>query len=136
MYGPSYSILWKIMHIDLFGFLTPNTACILEVADQLLLLGVDTECRLAGGLMLSSLCQNVLELEISLWLFLSDKFFDIGPQSVVVCPEQSTDHRQADLMTLLTETALDISQTAVEPLVATHRVTGRMRRYNIEEHSF
>ena len=40
---PALGIGWEVMHIDGGGFQTPGGAGILEIADQLLLLGVDAD---------------------------------------------------------------------------------------------
>ena len=40
----------KVMHVDGLGFLSPGSPGVCKVANQLFLLGIDTDDRPAGGL--------------------------------------------------------------------------------------
>jgi len=115
------------VQINHLWLLTPNLAGVLEIADEFLFLGIQTEPGLSRRLMVGSLRKNVLKLAISVRMGWAFFFFGIEAQALVVLLEQSANHRQTDPVALLLKLHLNISQTAVEPLTATHRITSRMR---------
>ena len=60
--GSQEGIVWKVMHIDRLCFLTPGSPSILEVANQLFLLGIHADDRRACRLKDLSLARNDLKL--------------------------------------------------------------------------
>jgi hypothetical protein len=113
--------------------LAPNLTGVLEIAHQLLLLGINTESGLSGGLMFISLFTNVLKLAISVRVLLACPLFRIGSQAIVVLFEQSANHRLTYSVTLLTKPIFNINQTTVEPLSVAHRIACSVRRHDVQQ---
>jgi hypothetical protein len=126
-------ILWEIVDEDSLWLLAPDPTRVLEIAHALLLLGIRTDDRLSGILVFSSLFVNVLELLITVWVWYIRQLFHIGTQPVVMLPEQPTDHRLTDTVTVLVETLLDICQATVEPFAFAQRVTCGVGRHDDQQ---
>jgi len=134
--GPPHGVGAEIVHVDTLCTLTPGLARVLEVADQLFLLGVNTNGRLTSRLMLGPLLPQVTKLAIAVGMLLPVHLLDVDPQAVVMLLEQATDHRSADAVTLVVETVLDISQPAVEPFLAAHGIPGGVGGHQLQNQSF
>jgi hypothetical protein len=116
----------KIVGIDLLGFLTPNLPAVAEVADQLFLLGVDTDHGLVGVLVLGALRLNVDELLITIRMLLPGILLAVGAQAVAVRTQDTADDWFADLMTVVIQSLPNIAQATIEPLLAAHWVARRI----------
>ena len=64
-HGTPLGILWKIVAVHFERFLTPNLAGILKITDQFFLLGINTQTRLTGLLMLGAFLMNIVKLLIT-----------------------------------------------------------------------
>ena len=64
-HGPTQRIAREIMQIDLLRRLTPSATLVGEVADQFLVLGIDTDDRIAGAQALLSHTTNVVKLAVA-----------------------------------------------------------------------
>ena len=121
--GTPNRMLWEIVDIDDLWLLTPNLTWVLEIAHELLLLGICANDRVSCRLMLRPLFVDVLELSITVRMLCTCSLFHIGPQAIVMLLKQPTDHRQAYAVTQFIETLLNIRQATVEPFALAHRIT-------------
>src|SRR4051794_17516026 len=108
-HGSTNGILRKIMRIDHLSLLTPDLASVLEVPNQLFLLGVDADHRLVGRLMHRSLSQDLLKLLVSLRMLLTRRLFDVGAQAVALLTEQAANNWLADKMTSLVQLSANVA---------------------------
>lgn len=129
----SKRIIGEVVEADTFWRLAPNLTRVLEIAHKLLFLGIYANHGLSLRLMLGALLLNVLKLPIPIRMLLACQLLYIGFQRVIVLPQQAANHWQADSMTLLIETFLNIYQAAVEPLAVTHRITRCVHRDDVQQ---
>ncbi len=120
--GTPNRILGEVVNMDDLRLLTPDLTWVLEIAHELLLLGIGTDDRVSCRLMLRSLFVDVLELSITVRMLCTGSLFHIGPQAIVMLLKQPTDHRQAYAVTQFIETLLNIRQATVEPFALAHRI--------------
>ncbi len=120
-YSPTHRVLAKIVDIDLFCFLTPSPTRILEVANQLFLLGIDTDDRVPSSQEELFHPLNVPELTISIRMWRASKPFPIGFQRIAQILQQTPDRHVAD-MVLLAQGFAQMTQTAANPF----RIAGRV----------
>lgn len=133
-HGSPQGLAGKIMDIDRFGLLTPDAFRILEVAYQLLFLGVDAQGWVACCLMCSPLLPDIAELGVSIRMCLALAFFDIQPQAIPDCFEQAANDWTTHPMTQFCQTFLHISQAAVQPLGLAHRIASGVWLHHFQEH--
>ncbi len=132
----SLRILRKVMGIHHFGLLTSALPVVLEVANQLFFLGIDTDHRLSHRLMCCTLRMQVPKLLVSLQMLLAGMLLDVGTQAVAMGVQQAADDRLADEMATLVQLLANIAQAAVEPLLVTHRVARSLRRNDVEQDTY
>jgi hypothetical protein len=82
------------------AFRTPFAAAVLEIPDQLLLLGVDRDDRLPSSLKPYCLGADELELGIAIGILIAFASLTIGLQAVAGLAEQPRDRAIADVMPL------------------------------------
>jgi hypothetical protein len=134
-YSTTNGVSSEIVYIDFLWGLAPDATRVLEVADQLFLLGIDAQNRLSHSLMAIPLVNDVFKLAISFRMLLVCSHLDVGTKSIVMLFEQTADHGETHTVRLLMKPFVDITQTAVEPLAATaHWVACRVRHDNVQEH--
>jgi hypothetical protein len=78
--GSVLRVAAKIVRIDELRFATVGLSRILEIADQLRLLGIDTHCRLASAMKPTSNRLNVSVLFVPVWMRIADEPLDVTPQ--------------------------------------------------------
>ena len=90
-YGPTQRIAREIMDIDLLRSLTPTTTLIGEVADQLLVLGIDTNDRIACVQELLSHTTNVAKLSVAVGMNSASQALAVGNQAKAQLSQEPTD---------------------------------------------
>src|SRR5207244_1391490 len=103
--------------------LTPPTATgVLEVADPLLLLGIDADDRQSQGLVQPAHSGQVAELAVPRGIVGPRQTLAVGPQGVVPLPQQAGDgvFRQVDSPP--PQSLAQIAERAVSPLQPSNRV--------------
>lgn len=98
----------KVMDVDFFSAGAPSAPRVLEVADQFFLFRIDTDGWLASGHVLGALRHNVSELFVALGSVLPFPLLDVERQALIMGVQKPTDDRQADAMTLLSQTYLEV----------------------------
>lgn len=99
---------------------TPNQAGVLEVADQLLLLGVHTDDRQALSDKAASLLINALELKVTIRMRFGEGL-DVGVKAIAELMEKTADGAGAYLYVPSLEFLSDLLQAFVRPDPAASR---------------
>lgn len=117
--GNSFSLgqAQKVVHIDLTSLLPPRLACLLKVADQLTLFGIDTNDRPLAAQVRLSPAGQVAKLLITVGRLLARQPFVIDPQRIILPFQQPTDRRQAEVI-IAGQGLLNFAQRLVRPFQA------------------
>jgi hypothetical protein len=121
------------MNIHRFRLPTPDAACILEIPDQFLLLGINADRELSRLLMRLTLVPNIRELLVSVGMWGPFVFFDIQSQVIPGVLQQAADYRATHAMSDLGQTLPHVVQPTVEPFGPPHRVARRVRFNHFQE---
>jgi hypothetical protein len=111
--------------IHLVRLATPNPSRVLEVANQLSLLGIHADDWLSGSQKEPFDPLNVAELTISVWMRRPGVFFSTGFQGVTHLVQQPPDSSMTSLVPQLAQGLTQPSQTASYPFLSAHRVASR-----------
>ena len=104
----------------------PDSARILEVADQLLLLRVDTDDGQGSLRESPPLSLNALELAVAVWMWLGERL-EVGVEAIAQLVEEPANRAGADVDVPPHKFAGDLSQAFIGPHSATtHRITRRV----------
>jgi hypothetical protein len=105
------------VHPDQLGLTlgSPFAAGVLEVPDQLLLLGIDTDHRLTGGERSLRDRIDVLKLSLAVGVGGALAGFDVGLQAVAQQPQQFRDRREMHGVALLTQRRREIPDALGRP---------------------
>ena len=90
-HGPTQRIAREIMQIDLLRRLTPSATLVGEVADQFLVLGIDTDDRIACAQELLSHTTNVVKLAVAVGMHCARQALAVGDQAKAQLAQQPTD---------------------------------------------
>ena len=90
-YGPAQRIAREIMEIGLRWSLAPSAAFVGEVADQFLVLGIDTDDRIACAQELLSHTTNVAKLAVAVGMRRTRQALAVGDQAKAQLAQQPTD---------------------------------------------
>jgi hypothetical protein len=102
----AFGITGKIVCIDRLGSLTPLCSSIVEKANQFSFLAVHTDTGPTGSQKGVSLLDKVLELLISIRVWLGMQTLDIASRSYVLFLEQSPDRSATQMCALLLSQSL------------------------------
>ena len=106
---------------------TVFTTAILEIADQLLLLGVDGDRRLARRQRLLHLIVDIAELRIAVGMVRPLEGLAIGLQAIAQLSQQIGHHIMADAMTEPVKPGRQMAQALRRPQQWCHRIAARRR---------
>ena len=129
-------ILRKVMHIHDLRCLAPDLPHVLEIADQLFLLGVHTDHRLTSCLMRRALGMDLRKLLVALGMLLFRRLFAVGAQTVALVPEQAANHGLTDSMTALLQLLANVAEAAIEPFSLGHWVTCCLRSDKLKQDGY
>ena len=99
-HGFAERILLKIMRVYPFWGTAPGATGVLEVADQLFLLGIDADHGLTRHHMLLALGRNVLKLGVTVRRLRASQLFTVGTEAVVMGLQEAANDRATDDMAL------------------------------------
>lgn len=91
---------WKIIHIHFPPLLTPGSTRVLEIANQLSFLGIDTDHSPATTQIHSTPADNIAKLLISVRVLLTGDTFVIDLQRIIALLQQTADCGWAEGITL------------------------------------
>lgn len=113
----SQSVTGKIVGVDLLWLLTPGAALAGKVADQFLILGVDTDDGQPGLKEKLSHPLDVAELAVSVRMVRSSQALTVDDQTKVQLLQKASDGGSTDVVGLLTKQNHQIAQTASHPFL-------------------
>src|SRR5208337_3551040 len=120
----------KIMNANFLGraLRAPFAPIVLEVADELLLLGVDRDHRLVGGERGAHLFIEVRKLRVSILVIRALARLAVGLQAVAQLLKDLPDHAMADLMPELPQLVGQPAQALASPAQRRHRIAALVWR--------
>jgi len=125
----------EIMHPDRLGlaFGAQLAASVLEVTNQLLLLGVDRNSRLAGGLERLHLGVDILELRVAIGVVRALTGLAVGLQAEPQTPQQPSDQLLACAETALGQRTGQITLAPADPQQRRLGVTANGRLHQLSQ---
>ena len=114
-------------HLFRLALATPLASGVLEVADELLFLGVDRDHRLAFGQGGADLGVDVGELGIAIWMAVALAGLAVGLKAELLLPQQFAHDRVADAMPQGGELGGQPAQALAGPAQRRHRIAARLR---------
>src|SRR6516225_1986383 len=115
----------EVVVIHVLSLASPGSTRILEQADDLLFLGIDADRRISVLSETSPQAGDVAELAIPFRLLVAGQPLAIGSQRVAGILEQATHRDRADRVALLLQGPRQLTQRAVGPPQAAHRIARR-----------
>ena len=94
--GLALGIAREVVHVHVFRSGSPSLAVVLEVSDQLAVLGIDADDRVAAFVELGACFQDLLELFVAIGMGLSGQPFFVGSQGNLHVAEQASDGIRRD----------------------------------------
>lgn len=122
-YRSTSSISTKVMGIDCRGLRTPHPSRVLEQADQLLLLGVNTDDWPTHGFKRAPLFLQVTKLCIPVRVLARFQTFAIAFRANVLLVEQLTERFATEWIPLIRQRLLEAGQAPPDPTRTTGRVS-------------
>ena len=118
-----------VVHTDFLGLALrpPFATGVPEIADQLLLLGVDRDRRLARRERFGHPVVDVVELRIAVGIVRSLARLAVGLQAVVELVQQLADKRAADFVAHVAQAPAELAQALACPQQRRLRVAPRLR---------
>lgn len=123
---PTRSVLKKVMAVHLFGFQTPGSSSVLEVADQLFFLGIHADHRPTGLQKPLLLSNDVAKLPISIRMRRTGNSFPIGFERELPFAEQTPYGHRINRVALSIQQSAQAIQTETHPLLFGHRIAASM----------
>ena len=118
--------MWIVVHIDGGWLAHPGLACVLEVADELFLLGVHADDRQPGRGKRGALHGDLVELLVTVGVVRRGfELLGIDVQRVARVVQQPSHRRRAHRMANRYQPIAQAAQTAAYPDLARDRVTSR-----------
>ncbi len=124
--GFSLSQTWKVVHIHRPFRLTPGSTRVLEIANPLAFLGIDTDNRPAPTHIKLTPADDIAQLLVSPWGLLSGDTFVIDLQRIITFLQQTADGGRADGVTLFSQSRLNFTQRFVRPFQTRDWVPSRV----------
>lgn len=125
-HSPTQRILTKVMDMDLFRLLGPLATLIAKVADELLLLGIDTDNRIAIGEKQLLDPPDVAELFVPVGMIWASQTFAIAVESIFQFLQQAAHRRWPHPKLALRQLPGNGRQTAPHPFLLAHWVTSHI----------
>jgi len=130
-YGFSLSQTWKVIHIHLPPLLTPGSPRVLEIANQLPFLGIDTDNRPSATQTHPPPADNIAKLLISLRVLLTSDTFVIDLQRIIAFLQQTADRWWAERIALFLQSRLNFPQRFVRPFQTRDWVAGSIFHHHL-----
>ena len=118
-FGPAQRIAREIMEIDLLRRLTPSATLVGEVADQFLVLGIDTDDRIACA---QDCCRTQVKLAVAVGMHCARQA-PVGDQAKAQLAQQPTDCGATDPVCLCAQPRCNRAQTYSHPFLSICRQT-------------
>src|SRR5712691_2864284 len=134
-HGPTVCVAGKVVHVDGDRLERPGLAGVLEVAHELLFLGVCTDDRQPSRGEPSALHSNVVELLVTVGVGRRGlDLLGIDVQRVVKLAQQTAHSGWTDHVARRFQLDAQRAQAAADPLLRGHRIAGRFGGYQLLEH--